>query len=77
MIDEAMPPGNVFDVVFAAGYMHRELIVVHLLRQCQRSSSPRQRGRQRERAPCPHHAHSYQLTHIGPLPTTHYTRAIY
>lgn len=77
MIDEAMPPGDVIDVVFAAGNMHRELIVVQLFRQRQRSTSPRQRGRQRKRAPYPHHSHSYQLTHIGPLPTTHYTRAIY
>lgn len=76
MIDEAVSPGDVIDVVFAAGDMHRELIVVELLRQRQRTASPRQRRHQRERAPCPHHAHSYQPTHIGPLPTTHYTRAI-
>lgn len=48
MIDEAVPPRDVVHVVGAGGHVHRELVVVHRLRQ---RAAQRQRGQQRQRAP--------------------------
>lgn len=48
MIDEAMPPGDVIDVVRACRHVHRELVVVHRLRE---RGARVQRRQQRQRAP--------------------------
>lgn len=48
MISETMPPRDVSNVFRSVGDVHRELVVVHRLRQ---RAAEAQRGQQRQRAP--------------------------
>lgn len=48
MVDEAVSPGDVIDVLGPSGHVHRELVVVHRLGQ---RGAGAQRRQQRQHAP--------------------------
>ena len=48
MVDEAVPPRDVIDVLGSCGHVHRELVVIHRLGQ---RGTGAQRRQQRQHAP--------------------------